>query len=322
MHNTSKHNTSKQSKSFQIKMKHKEQIKPEQEEKKYTFKKEEEREIAVCIAIQKVGLASIEEIKEKIEKWKGKITEKQILKCAENLRRRNLLSIDLSHKDKNGISVKRYAMKSIKLAIPEVAQVKDVIDDESIKPLKDELERSKKTQKKGLKTFDYYLVNIEFKTKGEVQGFNPDSEGIIRHYTNGKNPVFFAYHFKNWLRDNLPLINRASSVIGDIKFQEGEATLKSQMVIIEKYVTNVESGFSSSRGTGGRGSKKIECLPEGTIIKTGFAIPRDLIPPEKINKAFEIITTLGGGFGGGAKLSTGRLIVDKLEIVNNLLWDE
>ena len=168
------------------------QNKTDQEEKKYTFKKEEEREIAVCIAIQKIGLASIDEIKEKIEKWKGTITEKQILKCAENLRRRNMLSIDLSNQDKNGISIKRYAMKSIKLAIPEVAQVKDVIDDESLKPLLEELERSKKTRKKGLKTNDYYLVDVEFKTKGQVQGFNPDKDGIIRHYTNGKNPILLV----------------------------------------------------------------------------------------------------------------------------------
>jgi len=297
-------------------------MKQETENKTYTFKTEGEREVGVCIAIQKIGLASISDIIEKIENWNGKLTEKQAVKCSENLRRRGLLSIDLSTKDEHGISIQKYGMKSIKLSIPEVAQIKDIVDDESLNPLKEELDRSKKTQKKGMKTFDYYVAEVAFKTKGDIQGFIPDSKGIIKHYREGKNVIFYPYHFKNWFRDNLPLINRASTVIGDIKFQEGIATTDDEMVLVEKYITNIESGFHGSKGTGGRGSRIIECLPKGTIIKTSFVIPRQLIAPEKFEKALKIITGYGGGFGGGAKLSTGRLVIEKINITESMLWND
>jgi hypothetical protein len=289
---------------------------------KYIFKTQDEREVAVCIAIQKVGLASVENIIDKVDKWGGKISEKQVILCAENLRRRGLLSIDLTLKE-NGNSVKRYGMKSIKLSIPEVAQIKDLIDDESINPLKDELDRSKKTQKKGLKSFDYYVAEVKFKTRGLVQGFFPDEQGIIRHYKNSDGVVFYPYHFTNWFRDNLPLINRASSSIVDIKFQEGFAKVKEKdFVKIEKYITNIDAGFHSSKGTGGRGSRFIECLPEGTIVETSFVIPREMINPNRLIEALNKICNYGSSFGGGHKLSTGRLIVENVKIVDEMIWKE
>lgn len=288
--------------------------------KKHIFKTEPEREVAVCIAIQKIGLASVSDIILKIFDWGSKISEKQVFKCAENLRRRGLLSIDLSTKE-NGISIKKYAMKSIKLSIPEVAQIKDIIDDPSMNPLKEELDRSKKTMKKGLRTFDYYIANLTFKSKGNIQGFMPDSKGVLKHYRKNKRIIFYNYHFKNWFRDNLPLINRSSNAIGEIKFQEG-FTEDKDTHIIEKYITNVESGFNGSKGTGGRGSRFIECLGEEVIVETTIAIPRELIPPNKLQDALEIFGNFGSAFGGGAKLSTGKLIIDKVEIVNENLWAE
>jgi len=289
--------------------------------KKYTFKSEGEREVGVCIAIQKIGFASNKEIIEKITLWGGKISEKQVDKCAENLRRRGLLSIDFTTKE-GGVSVKKYAMKSIKLSIPEVAQIKDIVDDASLNPLKEELDRSKKTMKKGLKNFDYYLAEVEFTNKGDIQGFIPDKEGIVRHYKANNRIVFHQYHFKNWFRANLPLINRSANSIGDIKFQEGEVITDKECIVIEKFITNIESGFSGSNGTGGRGVRKVECLPIGSIIKTSFAIPRELIHPDKFIKALEVMTTLGSAFGGGAKLSTGKLIVKNVKIVKDVLWSD
>lgn len=290
--------------------------------KKHTFKSDAEREVGVCIAVQKIGLASTEEIIQKIENWGSKMTEKQVNKCAENLRRRQILSVDISSKE-NGISIRKYAMRNLKLSLPEIAQLKDIIDDPSVNELKEELDRSKRTQKKGLKTFDYYACAIKFKTKGEVQGFIPDERGIVRHYKEDDKVVFHPYHFRNWFRDNLPLINRSSSAIGDIKFQEGESNAdKKDLKIIEKYITNVESGFHSSRGTGGRGSRKIECLPSGTKINTVIVMPRDLISPDRIYEALEKMTKFGSAFGGGAKLSTGRLIVESVEIQDEMIWKE
>ncbi len=294
---------------------------------KYVFKTESEREVAVCIAIQKTGLASIEDIIKKIESWGGRITEKQTTKIAENLRRRDILSIDLTKKD-NGISLKRYAMKKIKLALPEVAQIKDITDNEDVKPLIEELDRSKKIKKKGLKTFDYYVVRIDLKPRNnlcDVEGFMPDEKGVIKHYRDNKdNIIFQPKHFQNWFRANLPFINRVSSAIGDIGFNFGSIQLNGQKTthLKERYVTNIESGFSSSRGTGGRGSVKVECLPHDCIITTEITIPRELIPPEKVEEAIRTICDRGKAFGGCHKLSTGFLSLDKLEIVDNMIWND
>jgi len=291
--------------------------------KKVVCKSEGEREVWVCIATQKIGSASIEAILDKIDTWNGKMTDKQAQKCAENLRARGILSIDLSEKDENGISIKKYKMKSIKFSVPEIAQIKDVVDNEELKPLIEELDRSKNIRKKGMKSFDYYIAEVAFKTKGLVQGFQPNEEGLVKHYRDAEGTVtLYSYHFKNWFRANLPLINRAANSIGDIKFCDGEIAPNGELPIIEKFITNIDSGFHSSHGTGGRGSRKIECLPEGTIVKTSFAVPRELIAPDKFQKALELFGKYGSGFGGGAKLSTGRLIPEAVEIVNEELFGE
>lgn len=295
----------------------------EKKEKKFVFKSDSEREVAVCIAIQKIGLASVEEIFNKINDWNGSLSEKQIKKIAENIRRRGLISIDLSEKNADGISIQRYGMKSIKLSIPEVAQIKDLVDDPSVNPLKDELDRSKKTQKKGMKTYDYYEVNLQFITEGDVEGFNPDDQGIIKHNRDSDNNIIFlSRHFQNWFRDNVPLINKSPSSIIDIKFQNGTTLLKDKVKVIERYITNVQSGFSGSNGTGGRGSKKIEVLPVGTLVNTTISLPREYVSPQKIKKAMEIICNNGSAFGGGHKLSTGKLKLKQIQISSEKLWDD
>jgi hypothetical protein len=299
------------------------QDKPEQ--KKYIFVSEMEREVAVCIAVQKIGNASIEDIINKIYMMGSKITEKQTIKCAENLRARGLLSIDFQEKDNNGVSIKRYRMKSIKLSIPENAQIKDIVDsdDESIKELKDELDRSKGTRKKGMKTFDYYKINIVFDVVGDIQGFIPDNQGILKHYRDSDNNIiFFDYHFKNWFRANLPLINRASSSIGDIFFQNGRVISNKDTKIIEKYVTNIESGFNSSKGTGGRGSRKAEVLSDNSKVLTSFTFPREFLSPKSVEKAFKIICENGKSFGGNHKLSTGKLVNPIITFDNDVLWED
>jgi hypothetical protein len=293
-------------------------------QKKYTFPTDDERHIAVCIAIQKIGKASIQEIIDFINnKLNSKITEKQVIKCAENLRVRRLLSIDLSEKDSNGLSIKRYLMKSIKLVIPEGAQFMDLVHDPDLKPLIDELDKSKGTHKKGMKTYDYYCVEVEFDTKGRIQGFEPDEEGISRHYKDEEgNVIIRDYCFKNWFRDNLPLINRNPNFIGDIYFNDGKVISNSPLIIDERYVTNIDSGFSGSRGTGGRGTRKSECLPLGAKIITRFSFQRQQIDPLKVQKMFDVICTHAKGFGANHKLSTGRLINPKVSMVEEAIWDD
>ncbi len=214
-------------------------------------------------------------------------------------------------------------MKKIKLAIPEVAQMKDLVHDGSLKPLIDELDRSKGTQKKGMKTFDYYDAKVTFEVEGNIQGFIPNGDGTLMHYRNDKGEIiFYAYHFKNWMRANLPLINRTSSFHGAIFFSNGEVLTSNETHIEEKYISNIESGFNSSRGTGGRGTREAECLPKDSKVITNFAFPRDQISPADVQKMFDLICSKGVAFGGNHKLSTGRLINPKVEIVNESLWEE
>jgi hypothetical protein len=295
-------------------------------DKTYTFASESEREIAVCIAIQKLGKASVQEIIEFVNNLNSRISEKQVDKCAENLRAKSLLSIDLSEKDSNGISIKRYLMKKIKLAVPEVAQMKDLVHDESLKPLIDELDRSKGTRKKGLKTNDYYKIEVTFDVEGDIQGFVPSNEddGTLMHYRDSNEDiVFYGYHFQNWFRDNLPLINRSSSCISDMRFFVGHVNLNNKHTkIIDRWITNIDSGFHSSHGTGGRGARKVECLPENTKVITAFCFPRELIDPEKVQQAFQVICENAQGFGGNHKLSTGRLVNPQIKILNDAVWSE
>jgi hypothetical protein len=214
-------------------------------------------------------------------------------------------------------------LKSIRVSIPEVGQIKDIVHDSNLKPLIDELDRSKKTRKKGLKSFDYYKVEVVFEIEGEISGFIPNQDGILMHYRDLEgNLIFRQYHFRNWLRDNLPLINRSSSSIGDMRFFDGRVISKSKPIIDERYVTNIDSGFSSSRGTGGRGTRRAEILARDSKVITCFSFPRELINPEKIQKAFDVICQNGNSFGGNHKLSTGRLVNPKVNILTESLWED
>lgn len=295
------------------------------QDKTYTFPNEDERQIAVCIAVQKLGKASVDEIISFISRLNARVSEKQVIKCAENLRAKSLLSIDLSEKDNKGISIKRYLMKKIKLAVPEVAQMKDLVHDESLKPLIDELDRSKGTQKKGMKSFDYYKIEVTFDCEGEITGFRPsgdDDDTLVHYRDRDGNIVFYQKHFQNWLRDNLPLVNRSSSSVGEIHFFNGKIISDGEVYIKEDFVGNIDSGFHSSCGTGGRGTRKSECLPIGAKVVTNFSIPREYVRPSNIQKMFDVICENAKSFGGNHKLSNGRLVNPKVVIVNESLWSD
>ena len=78
--------------------------------KNYTIKSTEERQVAVCITIQKLGMASVDEIINKIKALGSTITEKQANDVIDKLRKQQMISIDLASKNENGQIVKRYCM--------------------------------------------------------------------------------------------------------------------------------------------------------------------------------------------------------------------
>jgi len=182
-----------------------------------------------------------------------------------------------------------------------------------------------------MKSRNIWLIGLDgggekdlFDVDGNIQGFVPNGNNINSHYRDSDgNIVFYQYHFKNWMRSNLPLINRARSAIGDLRFFNGSVNLNGkEPKIVERWVTNINSGFDSSMGTGGRGSIKIECIVPEMKVTTFFIFPREFIKPERIQEAFNVICENGGPFGASAKVSTGRLVNPKVEMVNQTLWTD
>lgn len=280
------------------------------------FKKEAFREAAVVMAVQNIGVASFDEIVEKIQDKGGKITLKQVEKCCENLQKRGIFSIDLKKP-----KVKRYLMKRIGVSVPEVGQISAIVDCEEgdsveIRALIEELEASKKNAK--IKPYNYFDVSVTFKTKGRVYGFMPNGNNIQQsHYRDeNKNVVFFKKHFRGWLRSGLPLANKYENSITQIFFFNGETNIKNELPTEEQYKTNIPGTHKGA----GRGSAILEYLPEGSLIETKFRVPGMLFTPEE----FERLLTLTGecfSFGGCNKMSNSQLFVEKF-IVGNKVWDD
>jgi len=289
------------------------------------FKDDEERTVAVCIAVQQAGIASIEEVINKIEKQGGKITFKQAEKICKNLQAKGILSIELSAKDSKGITIPRYKMKRINFTVPEVANLHDLVNSDKVKPLIQELEKSKQANK-GMKPFNYFKVEIAFKVTDGILGFIPsngsrqEDTGTLIHYRNGDKIIFYPRHFRAWLRGNLPLVNRYGNKAESIATQMGYVDLqgkKPEMVKEEFYITNIES---YGKGTG-RGSKVHEKLPAGTLINTFFLVPEDEWKPEDFKKALQLFGEQGlRGFGAYSKAGWGHLSLEKFE-VKGFIWD-
>ena len=264
--------------------------------------------MAVCITIQKIGMATVEEIIENILKGGTNISEKQVNDVIDKLRKQQIISIDLANKDEEGQIVKRYCMRTIKLTIPENAQIKDIIysnDDvivEQLKVLKDELDKSKKLNKKGLRLNDYYPIRMRLLSKGKIEGFFPDSKGVLRHYKNSKgNPVFYFKHFRGFMRENIGLINISDYAIPRIKLYKFEVTkINGKLFTEDRYITNIET---IGKGGGGRGTRSVEVLPEGSEIILEILIPSDLIKIDKAKHMMELLFKYADNFGGNSKMS-------------------
>src|SRR3989304_1731528 len=165
-----------------------------------------EQEVRVCIAVQKIGKATNQEIYEKLKSEGVKITLKQIEKATTNLQKRGLLS--LNYDNESGYATKAYSMaKSIFSRDIPIAHYKDVVDtnDPEIKKLMEELEEKKETSKGRLPDHrDYFIVNIKFEVIDKVLGFMPfKEEGFNQHYRQGDKIILLPTHFRAWVGRNL-----------------------------------------------------------------------------------------------------------------------
>jgi len=290
---------------------------PETEEKKIKkpFECEAEREVAVIIAIQKLGIASLDEIIQKVEEWGGRLTVKQTEKVCKNLQQRGLLSVDLTEKT-DGATVSRYKVKKVTWGVPEIAQIKPWLDSDEAKPILDELEKSKHN-KKSLSA-NYYDVYVGFTVEDGVIGFTPKDDIQQTHYrTKDGEIMFFQRHFKRWLAFNLPIANRYPTVADRIGCGISPTKLNEPTFVEEFFITNVEGKAKGS----GRGIKRCEVIPAGTTIKVRFRVSTEDFEPEDFKLLLEKISDLPiRTFGGYSKSGWGHLKLTKFEL-GGLVWD-
>lgn len=290
----------------------------------YKFETEDQKTVAVCIAVQKLGNATIEEISEKLEKWNAHLTVKKIADICKKLQNMGLFSVDMSTKDEKGLSVNKYLMKRIKVAVPEVANFKDIVDSPDVKPLIEELEKSKDAKKR-INSCNYYTVSMTFDAKG-VEGFVPEdssenkNQRRIKHYRRGKEIVLYPYMFTNWLRDNMPLANNYPNNIYKLKFGDPEVNLNGNETYYEEHFIGGTSSGSGYKQESGKGSKIVECLPEGTTIKLSVLVPSDEFSPEQFKHFIEQVCEFGTRFGGGHKLSFAKMKLKEYD-VKGLVWN-
>lgn len=280
------------------------------------------KQVAVCIAIQNLGVATVDQIIEKIGEFGGKITTKQVLSITEALQKMQIISVNFNEKDSIGNSVKRYNMRQISTGIPEIGQLKSIVDGrgdeiEEVRALITEFESSKANAK--FKPFNYFRISAVLKSYGDIQGFIPDDEGISRFYRDDEgNIIFYERHFQSWLKRGLPLVNRSPNKIIKIITMKGNTDHKgTNLRIGQSYITNVQG---NDKG-GGRGVRKYEILPSGVKITTQFLVPGNEFEPDSFKQLLEL-TCEAIRFGGSSKISNGKLMLQDYKLQGKVFAEE
>jgi hypothetical protein len=270
-----------------------------------------ENEVRVCIAIQKIGKATAEEIKEKLEEEEIKLTLKQIQKACNNLQKRGIIS--LGYDSSSGYAVKSYNMsKSIFSRDIPIAHYKDIVDtnDPEIKKLISELEEKKLTSKGKLPDIrDYYICEVKFEVVDKILGFMPfEEEGFNQHYKLNNEIVLLPTHFRAWLSVNMRAINKSESLARNyIGYNYGYVKLKGKTEIVQFPVLDQHQG---------RGIVKYEVIPSGSIISTKFRIPKTEFTPEAFKSFLIDIGEMPiKGLSGRAMTGYGHLKVNEFNVI-------
>lgn len=267
-------------------------------------------EVAICIAIQKIGQATILEIIEKLKEWSLDITQKKIRKYCKNLQKKGLISVNYSVGE-SGTSEIAYSMsKSIFARDIPIANYKDIVDSPEVKELIDELE-GKKDASKGRKPdhCNYFICEVSWKVKDKVLGFMPFSSDpdLLMHYRDGEKIIFLPSHFRAYIGQNLRAINKSESMKNYIGYDYGTVNLDG------KKLEKVEFSILDMRQ--GKGMRKYEVIPEGAIISTRFRIPSTDFKPEEFE---DFLKNIGEfpirGFGGRSSIY-GRLQLIDFKVI-------
>lgn len=269
-----------------------------------TLSKEHHETLQVCMAIQKIGKATVDEIYDKLYKEGVDIKKKRIEKITTNLQKKGICS--LNYDNESGYVKKAYSMSKgifVRGADIPIAHYKDIVDtdDPLAKELIDKLEQKKGTNKGRLPDHrDYYNVFVEFEVLDKVLGFMPFKEvGFNQHYRSGEEVFFLPQHFRAWFSHNLRLINKSESLKNYIGFDRGYVKMNGEMQIVE---------FPILDGNQGRGINKYEVIPAGSKIKTSFSVPKSDFSAEEFKNFLLLICARPiRGFGGRSITGFGRL---------------
>lgn len=272
--------------------------------------KKYEDEVRVCIAIQKIGKATDEEILKKLTDEGIKITLKKVTKATTNLQRKGLVS--LGYDNSSGYAEKAYSMaKSIfSRGGAPLAHYKDIVDtsDPEIKVLIDELEQKKGANKGRLPDHrDYYLVDVTFEVQDYVLGFMPfEKEGFLQHYKQGDEYILLPTHLRAWFSVNLRLINKSDSLKNYIGFNYAQIELNGKMETKQ---------FPILDGNQGRGINKFEAIPKGSLIRTSFRVPESDFKKKEFEDYLKLICEFPlRGLSGRAITGYGRLKLKEFKV--------
>lgn len=270
-----------------------------------------EDEVRVCIAIQKLGKATDEEIHKKLTEEGIKITLKKVTKSTTNLQKKGLVS--LNYDSSSGYAVKAYSMsKSIfSRGGPPLAHYKDIVDtnEPEIKELITVLEAKKGTNKGKMPDIrEYYIVEVTFEVMDKILGFMPfTEEGFMQHYKVNDKVTLLPTHFRAWIGRNLRLINKSDSIKNYIGYSYGNVEVKGKLQIEQ---------FPILDGNQGRGINKFEAIPEGSIIKTKFRVPSTEFTQSAFKEFLQTICEMPlRGLSGRAITGYGHLKITEFKVL-------
>jgi len=277
-----------------------------------------EKEIVVLIAIQHLGQSTLEEIKEYTSKLKDlsgqnfDLQLRSIKKYATILQKKNLVSSNYRNTEDDQVLVFNMSKGYVKL--PEVAQIKDVVKDESLKVFLEKLE-NKGGVKKPKNQYNNFIAKIVWTVVDGVAGFFPNKDEVNVHYRNEDNEIiFFPNHFRQYIRKNLSKANKSQYVVDLFGFTYGKAILNGSKPYVDKHFVLVRGDIREQ--SGGAGLKGVEILPKGTLIETEFSVPESEFTQEQLKSFLSLIGKYGSSGFGAYSSRWGKLNLNNVEVIN------
>lgn len=223
-------------------------------------------ELYILVAVKELGLASIEEVSEVLEKMQHPIQRETIGLVLERWKARDVVVVDLA------TGVKRYKMAKIpapflslkmegvvKLRVGDTRKIMDEIEKENPQP-------SEAIQEPKGKIGNYKTVELRFQNIDPILGGTPvDGETQFKLHKDGSGqPVISPAQMRGWFRENKRLIGLNPNAHSYIAFAEAVPEGEVKLTVVKAPVV------VQGRGVG---IAQYESFERGTVFKTMMRIP-------------------------------------------------